>query len=157
MLFRTCPALLRSLKDSYFKHIFLLDQTIFPPVLHARFPTDFGFYASGKTTEFSILGWKSFLFSNSLPLKKEWFRLLFWLEAMPAVISLKAKPRKSSYLCRETFSMYLLAGEVLLTHEEKLKWLLKMAVMQMVRRVRGARIVGRCSGSFECDIWKECF
>lgn len=53
VLSRIFQALLSYLKDGYFKYVFLLEQIIFPPVLHIRFPTDLGFTTSVKITELS--------------------------------------------------------------------------------------------------------
>lgn len=73
MLSRIFQALLRSyLRDGYFKYVFLLEQIIFPPVLHVRFPTDFGFATSIKITELSYFRPEIIfpLWRNSFPLQK---------------------------------------------------------------------------------------
>lgn len=71
VLSRIFQALLSYLKDGYFKYIFSLEEIIFPPVLHVRFPTDFGF-TSVKITELSYFRLDIVfpLWRNSFPLQK---------------------------------------------------------------------------------------
>lgn len=60
------------MKGSYFKYVFLLDEIIFPPVLHARFPTDFWlhYFCKDNRIEYFRLEIILPLFSNSFPLQK---------------------------------------------------------------------------------------